>query len=210
MLTQTSESAIRALIFIALSERQQPVTPREIADELGESPTYMAKITRQLVRANILRSLRGAAGGVILGRPPEAITLLAIVEACQGMIVANYCEEMRDHPEPVCNFHTAMKEIFLETRRVLSKWTLKDLADRPGPAEEADAVRCRMAFVEQCGQFVNCRSRLWKKDGARPAAAAPVAGAARLAAASAPVAPAPGRAVASSPASRPARRNEKG
>ncbi|MDX2176929.1 MAG: Rrf2 family transcriptional regulator [Candidatus Sumerlaeia bacterium] len=162
MLTQTSESAIRALIYITLSQTGRPVTPKEIAGFLGESPSYMAKITRELVRANILRSHRGAAGGVSLNRAPSAITLRNVVEACQGLLVGNYCEELRDHPEPVCNFHKAMKEVHYATISVLQKWTLADLVARPGPDEHiADEIRCRMGFIKDAdGRLCNCRTRL--------------------------------------------------
>jgi Rrf2 family nitric oxide-sensitive transcriptional repressor len=145
MLTQTSEVAIRALIFLALRNSAEPLTPREIAESLMTSPTYMAKITRQLVKANILRSQRGAAGGVTLARDPERITLLAIMEASQGLLVGNYCDDMSDHAEPVCAFHRAMKEAHHALVSVLTRWTLADLMARPGPA--GDGLGCKMGFT---------------------------------------------------------------
>lgn len=157
MLTQTSEVALRALIYMALVKSSEPLTPRQIAEHLGTSSTYMAKITRQLVKANILRSHRGAAGGVSLNRDPAKITLLAIVEACQGLMVGNYCDEMREHPEPVCNFHKAMKEAHLALTGVLARWTLADMVARPGPALiEPDAMHCRMGFINSYGDVHPC------------------------------------------------------
>jgi DNA-binding IscR family transcriptional regulator len=38
-----------------------------------------------------MRTQRGAAGGVLLGRPAEQINLRQIVEAVQGPIVVNLC-----------------------------------------------------------------------------------------------------------------------
>lgn len=145
MLTQTSESAIRALIFLVLYGDKEPMPPREIAERIGASPSYMAKITRMLVKSNILRSHRGALGGVSLSRNPEEITLLDVVEACQGLIVGNYCQSIVGHTEPVCAFHQAMVEVHQATVGVLSRWTVADLAARPGPTnDQAGTGDCKI------------------------------------------------------------------
>jgi Rrf2 family protein len=68
MLTQTSEMAIKALIYVGLAAGNQPISPRTIAAAIGSSPTYLVKILRLLVRSGILRSQRGAHGGVWLAR----------------------------------------------------------------------------------------------------------------------------------------------
>jgi DNA-binding IscR family transcriptional regulator len=55
MLSGTSLSALRALIY--LGQRAPAVlSPRHIAAELGESPTYLSKVTTQLVKAGVLRA----------------------------------------------------------------------------------------------------------------------------------------------------------
>lgn len=145
MLNKTSEIALRALILVAVEGKDKPLTPRMVADRLDTSPTYMAKITGLLVKGNILRSHRGAAGGVQLARTPASITILAVVEACQGLIVGNYCDGMGSHPEPVCAFHRAMLEAHQAIVGVLSRWTLADLVRHPGPAEFR-ATDCKMAL----------------------------------------------------------------
>jgi len=154
MLTQTSETAIRALIYLALVKSSEPLTPRHIAEHLRTSPTYMAKITRQLVKANILRSQRGAAGGVSLARDPEKITLLSIMEASQGLLVGSYCEEIEEHSEPVCAFHRAMKEAHHAVISVLTRWTLADLVARPGPAR--GTTECKMGFSGNGAELIDC------------------------------------------------------
>jgi DNA-binding IscR family transcriptional regulator len=54
----------------------------------------MAKVLRLLARADLIRSHRGAAGGFELIRAKENLTLLDVVEACQGPIRGNYCAEV--------------------------------------------------------------------------------------------------------------------
>lgn len=130
MFSKTSLSAIRALTFLARNPRGGVFTPRRIAESLGESPTYMAKVTRQLVKAGLLHGERGVKGGVVMRKPPDEITLLAIVEACQGPIVGSYCQSPCD-PAVACGFHEAACELQQELERVLTRWHIGQLARKP-------------------------------------------------------------------------------
>ncbi len=148
MFSRTSELAIRALIFLALQEDASPLSPRQIAAKLDCSPSYLAKTIQLLVKAGILRSVRGATGGVLLARRPADVTLLEIFEACQGLLIGNYCTGMGlPLGGDPCGYHVAMQELHEVTRRTLSKWTLGDLlaspAREPGPK---DAPVCKMYF----------------------------------------------------------------
>jgi len=110
MLSQTTVTAIRALVYIAGERGAHPVPPTEVADALAGSPAYLGKIHTQLVKAGLLRAHRGVKGGVTLDRAASSITLLEIVEACQGRILGDYCEPQDDR-EAVCAFHRAMQEV---------------------------------------------------------------------------------------------------
>ena len=66
MLTQTSELAIKSILFLSLEEGEHPISPRQIAESLQCSPSYLAKTMGKLVRAGILRSTKGSHGGVVL------------------------------------------------------------------------------------------------------------------------------------------------
>ncbi|MEW5978817.1 MAG: Rrf2 family transcriptional regulator [Acidobacteriota bacterium] len=132
MITKTTVSAVRTLIHLA---RQGPgglLSPRKIAEDLNESPTYLAKVTRLLVKKGILRAERGVKGGVRLGRPPREITLLDILEACQGSIVGSYCEEDCELAI-TCAYHHAAVELREAVVGVLSRWTLEQLLQKPNP-----------------------------------------------------------------------------
>ncbi|MEJ5340523.1 MAG: Rrf2 family transcriptional regulator [Thermogutta sp.] len=132
MLTKTTISGLKALVFLGLHPDHQPVSPRVIAQTFGESPTYLAKVLRQLVKAGILKAQRGVAGGVSLNRSPEQISLLSIVEACQGVILGDFCRETEDLLR-TCAFHQAAAELHRAIVTVLSRWTLADLVKRPCP-----------------------------------------------------------------------------
>ena len=159
MLTNTSETAIRALIYLALHRDAEPVSQRQIAREINASTTYLAKTLNVLVKAGILQSQHGAHGGVSFAQEPSAITLRSIVEACQGIMLGNYCAELA-YPEQLqqaCAFHQAMHQVFQATVRVMEEWTLERLAQKPGPIGElVDARRCKMDFI--CKTATDCRS----------------------------------------------------
>lgn len=156
MLTGTSELAIRTMVLLALEGGEEPVSPRQMADRLNSSPSYLAKVTAVLVNAGILRSIRGAHGGVLLARPAGEITLLSIVEASQGLIVGNFCAGIAAHKEPVCSFHQVMHDLHGAMIEVLSRWTLNDLLVRPANPD-LEGVQagfgCKMRF-DGCEEFV--------------------------------------------------------
>lgn len=147
MLNKTSISAIRAMLLLAGQEAKDPWSPRRLADALGESPTYMAKVIRHLVRDGILDSAKGVKGGVRLVKSPDEIRLLDIVEACQGTIVGDFCR--RSPPQgAACAFHRAAVELHEAITGVLDKWTMAHLLAGPFTERPADGgLACLMAGV---------------------------------------------------------------
>jgi Rrf2 family protein len=149
VLTKTSETAILALLYLHREGADAPVPPTQIAEDLGSSASYMAKVAALLTKAGVLRAHRGVKGGVMLSRPVAEITLLEVVEACQGKILANYCQDA-DHIEWVCGFHRAMYELHRAFVGVLAEWTLADIADKPAPARQLQGkVHCRLGCLHQ-------------------------------------------------------------
>jgi len=146
MLNLTSELGIQILVYLALKGEDEPIAPRQIAEHLGASPTYLSKIAGTLAKAGILRAVRGVKGGVVLARKPEKITLFEIVEACQGKVLGDYCEPLGDLTL-VCSFHEAMHRLHEAILGVLNNWTLADLIKRPCPNEKIrKKVKCKMGW----------------------------------------------------------------
>lgn len=147
MITRTSELAILALLVLGLESDGEPLSPRQLGERLEGSQSYLAKVLGMLVKAGLLRSFRGARGGVLLARPPEEISVLDVVEACQGLLVGNYCRAINSSGVATCAFHLAMEDVYRATREALTRWTLADLMRRPTPARLGDeGPPCKMAF----------------------------------------------------------------
>jgi Rrf2 family protein len=67
-------SAAYIMSYVAAKQPQQ-LTTDAIAEAVRDHPARVRQLVAALVRADLLRSLRGAGGGVVLARAPDTITL---------------------------------------------------------------------------------------------------------------------------------------
>ena len=81
MLSQTSEHAIRAVLYLAQQAPGEPVSADRIAHALGAPGNYLGKTLQLLARRGLLASARGPAGGFRLLRGANEIALADVVEA---------------------------------------------------------------------------------------------------------------------------------
>lgn len=90
-LTREADYAIRIMLEVGGHAGDVPTTTAEIARRRLVPRPFVRKIVRGLVATSLLRSRRGARGGLLLARPAGEIPLLKIVEAAQGPISVNTC-----------------------------------------------------------------------------------------------------------------------
>lgn len=77
-----AEYACVAMMELAASYNEsQPVRIKNIADAQGIPPRFLVQILLALKTAGLVVSVRGAAGGYQLARPPEAVSLADIINA---------------------------------------------------------------------------------------------------------------------------------
>jgi Rrf2 family protein len=60
------------------------VSGRQIAAYGGIPGKYVEQVMHDLRQAGLVRSQRGKGGGYVLGRGPESITVLEVIEAIEG------------------------------------------------------------------------------------------------------------------------------
>ncbi|GAA4047566.1 SUF system Fe-S cluster assembly regulator [Parerythrobacter jejuensis] len=72
------------------------VSAAELARETGLPAPTVQKVVSKLTAAGLLRSVRGAGGGLQLARPAAAISVAEIVEAVEGPIALTACVEGGD------------------------------------------------------------------------------------------------------------------
>src|SRR6476660_1517005 len=76
--------ALEAVIDIAFNARPEPVQAKEITARQGVPRRYLEQVMQQLVRAGILRGVRGPRGGYRLARERRRITVGQVVRVVQG------------------------------------------------------------------------------------------------------------------------------
>ena len=90
-ITRQADYAVRAVLYLSRMGDNQRAATSKVAQAQRIPPSFLAKIISQLSIAGLLRTSRGARGGVTLARAPKDITLLEVVEAIDGPIMLNEC-----------------------------------------------------------------------------------------------------------------------
>jgi Rrf2 family protein len=80
-LSSTNTYALHATLLLARSQPGIPIPCKQLARQGKMPERFLLQILRQLVKAEILRSTCGVAGGYVLARAPQQITLDDIVAA---------------------------------------------------------------------------------------------------------------------------------
>jgi Rrf2 family protein len=116
-ITRQADYAVRAVLFLAVKGDGAHASTAQIARAQSIPVHFLAKIISQLSQAGILRTTRGAHGGVALGRNPEEISVLEVVEAIDGPMAVNECVL---HPERCPQGYTCvMRPFWQEAQSVL-------------------------------------------------------------------------------------------
>jgi Rrf2 family transcriptional regulator, cysteine metabolism repressor len=87
-LSRTVAYAIQASLQLAQSKSEVPVPCSQLAAEGHLPERFLLQILRHLVTHNILHSTRGVDGGYSLKRKADEISLLEVIEAIEGPLVA--------------------------------------------------------------------------------------------------------------------------
>lgn len=85
-LTKAMEQAACILTLLATQEHNVPLSSELIHQRLGGSQSYLQKIMRKLVVADLIKSVSGNNGGFTLAKPAAQITVYSIVEAVEGEV----------------------------------------------------------------------------------------------------------------------------
>ena len=115
-------------------------TSRELSVHARLAPPTVSKLLKQLARAELLVSHRGAKGGYRLARAPESVTLKDVITALEGPIALSDCtdaEPGRCRLERRCPVRANWREINRAVNDALAALTLADLVPRPPGAAAA-------------------------------------------------------------------------
>lgn len=137
-LSRTVSYALRATLELAELDSDSPVPCSRLAADGGMPARFLLQILRSLVAHGILRSSRGVDGGYSLRRAPNAISLLELIEAIDGPLVAGMTPGDALPAFSRARLEQALAEVTDRARDELAAVTLADLlpdarpkADRP-------------------------------------------------------------------------------
>ena len=77
--------ALEAVIDIAFNGRPEPVQAKEITARQGVPQRYLEQVMQQLVRAGVLKGVRGPRGGYRLAKERRRITVGDIVRVAEAI-----------------------------------------------------------------------------------------------------------------------------
>ncbi len=90
-LSRRADYAIRMMIELGKQEPGECLPAREISRKTAVPKAFLHKITKDLVKAALVRTYAGTQGGVTLAQPAADISLLHIIEAVEGPVCLNTC-----------------------------------------------------------------------------------------------------------------------
>ena len=130
---------VRAMLELALSGRQGPVSLAQISKRQQISLDYLEQLLRRLRKAGLVRSVRGPRGGFVLTRPAARITLWEVVAALEDHVAPVYCvddlmlgrssKKKRCRRVKECATHLLWAGMARQVRAFLEAHTLQDLTD---------------------------------------------------------------------------------
>jgi len=124
---------------LALHSDESPVHLKDIARRQQISLPYLEHLVAPLVSGEIIRSIRGARGGISLLKPTEKIRLSDVIRLLEGSISPVECVT---HPDicPRAGF-CATCDIWRELNRAMNKvletTTLQELVERQRQKEKS-------------------------------------------------------------------------
>jgi Rrf2 family protein len=131
MLSQSVEYALRAVVHLA-SRDPDPLTTDAIAQATLVPKAYLSKVLQQLVRGGIVRSQRGLGGGMTLGRSPDVLTILEIVNAVDPLQRIATCPlGLRSHGKNLCPLHRKLDDALAEMESAFGTTTVADVLNQP-------------------------------------------------------------------------------
>lgn len=128
-LTRQTNYAIRMLMYCAANDGQLSRIG-EIAKSYSVSELFLFKILQPLTKAGLIETVRGRNGGIRLGKPASAITLVDVVKVTEDNFAMAECFENDFSDCPLvdsCSLNSALRKALGAFFDVLAEYSIEDL-----------------------------------------------------------------------------------
>jgi Rrf2 family protein len=88
-LSEAASIAIHSMVLVARAK--DGINVVQIAEYTGLSKNHIAKVMQRLAKSDLVKSVRGPAGGFSLKRDPKTVSLLDIYEMIEGPLEESDC-----------------------------------------------------------------------------------------------------------------------
>jgi Rrf2 family protein len=149
--TAKADYAVRAAVELAAVGSTEPVKAEHIADAQSIPLNFLENILAELRRAGIVESRRGAAGGYLLARPPEDISLADVIRAVEGPLanVRGVSPDLLEYEGSSERLRDVWVALRSSVRGVLEHVTLADVAKGELPPRIAELTQTADAWVRR-------------------------------------------------------------
>nr|WP_275424853.1 Rrf2 family transcriptional regulator [Streptomyces sp. SID13726] len=134
-MTKFTDLALRAVMRLAVSEQDESLTTREVAEAMDVPATHMAKAITRLQHLGVLEARRGRGGGLGLTELGRRASVGWLVRELEGEDEVVACDG--DPPCPLraaCRLRRALREAQEAFYATLDPLTVADLVTSPtGP-----------------------------------------------------------------------------
>jgi Rrf2 family protein len=140
-ITTWAEYGLIVSLHLARHGNGRPRPARDVAEQEGLPPDYVEQILLKLRRAGLVRSVRGARGGYLLARAPEAVTVKDVIEAAEHRTFEVNCEAypvnaVRCQPDGSCGIRPMWRALQRRIDEFLEGVSLADLSADEAQVEE--------------------------------------------------------------------------
>jgi len=141
MLSKTTEYAIRALVYISVSNKngKRPGF-KEIAGEISSPEHFTAKILQSLTRHGLVNSVRGRGGGFFFDKEKtDSVSLYDVIRVIEGEKYFSRCGIGLKgcSPEDPCPFHCEFERIRKDYENLVRKETIETFSSK---VKSGDAI----------------------------------------------------------------------
>lgn len=127
-LTTKGRFAVTAMLDLAMSEAEKPITLAGISERQSISLSYLEQLFSRLRRSGLVKSVRGPGGGYRIAKPLTEISVSEIISAVDELIDATQCGGQENcHDEGRCMTHDLWSSLNVKILDYLSGVSLADL-----------------------------------------------------------------------------------
>jgi len=138
-LTLYTDYSLRVLLYLA-SHPKKRITITEISEYFGISRNHLVKVVHNLGKLELIHTIRGKSGGLLLAVSPENINIAEIVRQIEPHMNLLECFDDATNTCPI-SMQCSLKGVLFQARKgfmdVLETYTLADML----PKEEVHILK---------------------------------------------------------------------